>query len=288
MQSFPPTSLLIPSLRAALLLLITLGICNRWPSAVAQRVSFVSDEVAPGLNANPGRPAMATSALLTPQGYVQFENGSLIASGAAQFADRVAQEETMRFTVTSRLQFIFTAEPVAYSTSSSRNSIQEGDVTGGLQTVLKSNQGWRPTVAIGYLRLLRGGSATNLDIGGFKNSAILQASSDFGRYHVDANGFLNEQTQAAVRRAQWGQAVAVSHPITPRLSLTGEVRHFTEPFHDGVGWGAMLAAAYSIRPNLVLDSGIVRGLTSDSTHWQAASGFTYVLPHRLWPSTVTR
>jgi len=238
--------------------------------------------------ANPGRPALATSALLTPQGYVQFENGVQFASGSAQFANRVGQEETMRFTVAPRLQFIVSAEPVAFSESSSEDSNHEGDVTGGFQAVLKTSQGWRPTLAVGYLRLLRGGEATDLDIGGFRNSVILQASSDFGHWHVDANLFVNEQAQAAVRRAQWGQAVALSHPVNQKLGVTGELRHFTEPFNPGPGWGVMTAAGYSVHPNLVLDLAAVRGLSSDSTHWQLASGFTYVLPHGVWGLTGKR
>ena len=35
------------------------------------------------------------------------------------------------------------------------------------------------------------------------------------------------------------------------------------------------------RPNLVIDSGLVNGLTGTSTRWQVASGITYVLPRRL-------
>jgi len=243
---------------------------------------------APEIVANPGRPALATSALLTPQGYVQFENGVLFASGSAQFSNRVAQEETMRLTVAPWLQFIVSSEPAAYNTFPNQNSTLQGDVTGGFQAVLKPNQGWRPTLAVGYLRLLRGGNATDLDIGGFKNSVILQASSDFGHWHVDANLFANEQAQIAVRRAQWGQAVALSHPVNQKLGVTGEVRHFTEPFNPGPAWAVMAAAGYSVRPNLVLDLGVVRGLTSDSTHWQVASGFTYVLPHGLWGLTAKR
>jgi hypothetical protein len=242
-------------------------------------------EPSPEIVANPGRPALATSALLTPQGYVQVENGVLFASGSAEFATRVAQEETMRFTVAPRLQFIVAAEPVAFSEFPNQESTHEGDVTGGFQAVLKPSQGWRPTVAVGYLRLLRGGEASGLDIGGFKNSALLQASADFGHWHVDSNLFANEQAQNAVRRAQWGQAVAVSHPVNQKLGLTGEVRHFTEPFNPGPAWGLMAAAAYSVHPNLVLDLGIVRGLTSDSTRWQIASGVTYVLPRGVWGLT---
>jgi hypothetical protein len=44
----------------------------------------------------------------------------------------------------------------------------------------------------------------------------------------------------------------------------------------------MWAGGYALRPNLVFDTGLVRGFLNDSTRWELASGVTYVLPHRLW------
>ena len=34
----------------------------------------------------------------------------------------------------------------------------------------------------------------------------------------------------------------------------------------------------------VFDTGFQHGLTSTSTQWEAFAGFTYLLPHRLWPA----
>ena len=34
---------------------------------------------------------------------------------------------------------------------------------------------------------------------------------------------------------------------------------------------------------LVVDEGFDPGLTHTSTHWEIFLGFTYLLPHRLWP-----
>ncbi len=128
------------------------------------------------------------------------------------------------------------------------------------------------------------GTASGLDIGGYANSALLMASSDLGHLHVDANVFVNE-TEGPVRRAQLGQAVAFSHPLTSKLGATAEMRHFTQPLTGGSVYSTLWAASYSIRPNLVIDTGLVNGLTSTSTRWQVASGITYVLPRRLWRSS---
>jgi hypothetical protein len=53
----------------------------------------------------------------------------------------------------------------------------------------------------------------------------------------------------------------------------------------GSVYSTLWAAGYSIRPNLVIDTSLVNGLTGTSTRWQVASGITYVLPHRLWGSS---
>jgi hypothetical protein len=54
-------------------------------------------------SANPRRQAMATSALLTPAEYAQFESGLLYATGSAQFSHRFAEEQTMRLDHTNLL-----------------------------------------------------------------------------------------------------------------------------------------------------------------------------------------
>jgi hypothetical protein len=235
----------------------------------------------PDLTANPGRPAMATSALLTPVGYAQFESGMLYAMGSAQFSHRTGEEQTMRLTVAPSLQFILSSEPVAYSSTSQEELTQRGDAQAGVQMILMPGHGIRPTISSSYLHLVKGGTASSLDIGGYANSALLMASADLGQFHVDDNVFLNE-TEGAVRRAQWGHAVAVSHPVTSKVGATAELRYFTQPLTGGTGFSALWAANYSVRPNLVIDTGLVRGFTGTSTQWQVASGVTYVLPHKIW------
>jgi hypothetical protein len=240
-----------------------------------------SEDKQPDLAANPGRPAMATSALLTPIGYAQLESGMLYASGSAQFSNRAAQEQTMRLTVAPSLQFIMSSEPVAYSSTAQEQLTQRGDAQAGVQVILMPGHGTRPTISASYVHLVKAGTASSLDIGGYANSALLLASADLGHFHVDDNVFLNE-TEGAVRRGQWGHAVAVSHPISSKVGATAELRYFTQPLTDGTGFSVLWSGNYSVRPNLVIDTGLVRGFTGTSTQWQVASGITYVLPHKIW------
>jgi hypothetical protein len=180
------------------------------------------------------------------------------------------------------LQFIIAAEPIV-NTGTTQDLNQRGDATAGMQVIMRPGHGVKPTISSSYLHLIRMGTASGLDIGGYANSALLMASSDLGHLHVDANVFLNE-TEGPVRRAQLGEAVAFSHPLTAKLGTTAEVRHFTQPLSGGSVYSTLWAAGYSIHPNLVIDTGLVNGLTGTSTRWQVASGITYVLPHRLWGS----
>ena len=55
------------------------------------------------------------------------------------------------------------------------------------------------------------------------------------RFHYDSNILFNEQTSGPVRRAQFGQTLAITHPLFPvatHKSLSGvvELSHFTQPF----------------------------------------------------------
>jgi hypothetical protein len=86
----------------------------------------------------------------------------------------------------------------------------------------------------------------------------------------------------------------VNHPlIRSNLQLALELYHFTQPLVHATASGepidranlvdGLFALSYTLRPNLVLDGGFSRGFTSTSTQWQSFAGFTYLLPHRLWP-----
>lgn len=248
------------------------------PTAVVPVQSTPSQQ--PGLAANPGRPTMVVSALLTPLGYAQFETGVQYAARSAEFRRRFGMEETMRLTVAPRLQFIVSVEPVAFSHTYEENLTQRGDATAGLQVVAIKGNRAKPTISLSYLHLIHGGTATNLDICGYANSAVLLASLDLGRFHLDANGFMNE-TEGNVRRAQFGDATAVTLYLKPKLTAALELRYFTEPLTGGNTTSVLFATGYNLHPNLVFDLGIVRGMNDTSTRWQIMSGFTYLLPYKI-------
>jgi hypothetical protein len=190
--------------------------------------------------------------------------------------------EVVKFAVTKRFELLAGFEPVAHSCVGPMSSNDAGGILLGLQTVLFPGEGARPTISAGYFHNVYAGSALDLDVGSPTNSALLLASADVKGFHYDANAFFSEVVSDPVRRAQFGQTLSVSHPLTVRFTLSGEIWHFTQPFLRGNSVGNLWAISYAANKALVFDAGFNKGLTSTSTRWEVFAGFTYLLPHRLF------
>jgi hypothetical protein len=234
------------------------------------------------LAANPGRPTVSTPATLTPVGYLQFETGILGAQHSEEFADRTAINEVIKFTVAKRLELLVQSEPAVFSDLGDHHSRDAGGISLGAQAVLVPGNERRPTLSVSYFHSVYDGTAPDLDIGSSRNSAIFLLSTDLSEWHIDTNYIFNEQIDNAVRRAQFGQTLSVAHPVAGKLAWTGELWHFTQPFLKGHAAGFLTGPAYSVTPRLVFDIGFNRGLTSTSTRWEFFTGFTYLLPKKLW------
>ena len=235
------------------------------------------------VQANPGRPTVSTPATLTPVGYLQFETGTLGAEKSGEFANRTGIEAVAKLSITQRIELILQTEPSVVSDLGSKGDSEPGEVFAGLQTVLHKGEGLSPTVSVSYFRRLYASPAPELDIGTNRQSALLLVSFDLGKFHVDTNGIVTEQiSDTAIHRAQFGQTLSISHPLVRRLSMSGEIWHFTQPLTKSHAAGVLLAPSYSVNRFLVLDGGFNRGLTATSTRWEAFIGLTYLLPKRLW------
>jgi hypothetical protein len=232
--------------------------------------------------ANPGRPTVSTPATLTPVGYLQFESGFLGARHSPEFSSRYGLNEVMKLSITPRLELIASAEPFVRYSADGASANGTAEVFLGAQTVVVHGEGEKPTIAASYFRRVYDGGVPEVDFGSPRNSFLILASADVKGFHYDANAIFNEQTQGAVGRAQFGQTLSISHPLIGRLSFSGEIWHFTQPFLHGNAVGNLWAVSYAARKTLVFDAGFNRGLTGTSTHWEGFVGFTYLLPHRLW------
>lgn len=236
--------------------------------------------------ANPGRPTVATPATLTPVGYLQFETGYLHATDSPEFSSQSSFNEVMKFSLSRRIELLLQDEPFAHSRVQDQPSNGTGGVSLGAQGVVYNGEGAKPTIALSYFHEFYGGDTPDLDIGSAKNSTLLLGSGDVKGFHYDTNFLFNEvlfdEVHApTVRRAQFGQTLSVSHSLTGKFGLSGEIWRFTQPFLRSNAVGNLWALNYNWKKNLVLDAGFDRGLTSTSTQWEVFTGFTYLLPHKL-------
>ena len=236
----------------------------------------------PSPQANPGRPTVSTPATLTPVGYLQFETGGIGAADSPGVSTYEGINEVTKLTVAPRLQFLAAVSPFAHYSAGGRTGNSASGISLGAQGVLKKGEGASPTISASYFHQIYGGDAPDLDIGSATNSGLLLASADVKSFHYDANALFNEMTDSGIRRAQYGQTLSISHHLAGKLSASGEIWHFTQPYLRGHAVGNLWALSYNARNTLVLDAGFDRGLTQTSTRWEAFAGFTYLLPHRLW------
>ncbi len=254
--------------------------------------------------ANPARPTVTIPAHLPPTGFLQFEQGIVRAGNSPGGTDgQVAVSEVVKIALTTRLLVQFLSQPYTHNTlttgtGAEMGSNDPGDLQVGTEVVVHKAVGALPTVSLGFIRRVRAGTSANLDVGDYSQSALMLLGGDLrGGFHYDSNLLFNEQNNGAVRRSQFQQTLAITHALFPaatrqRLSGTIEPSHATQPFVTATSGGRSVARAnsvdllfiamYTVRPNLILDASVDRGLTSTSTHWQGGFGFTYLLPRRLW------
>src|SRR5438132_4022187 len=152
--------------------------------------------------ATPGRPTVSAPAALTPVGYLQFENGTLLAEHSTEFSNRFGVSQVTKLAVHPRLELLLESEPLAISQSEDQTAVHEGEVFAGVQSVLFSGTASRPNVSVSYIRRVHVSVAPELDIGSFRQSGLFLLSDDIHRFHVDMNGIVAEQAQDGVRRAQ--------------------------------------------------------------------------------------
>jgi len=251
---------------------------------VARICAQLSTEETPEVN--PGRPTISTPATLTPVGYLQFENGGLFAETSPEFKTLFGINQVTKLTVASRLQLLALSEPLAQASGATGDALsgsRPGEVFAGFQAVVLPGVGHKPTLSLSYIRRLYASPAPELDIGAFGNSALILVGDDLAGFHFDINGIFSEQTKDNNTPRTIRPDLSISHPLG-RLTVAGELWHFTQPLASRNAVGNLWAVSYPVRKNLVLDAGVDYGLTSSSTHWQRFTGFTYLLPHRLWGS----
>ena len=251
--------------------------------------------------ADPARPTVTNPAHIPPPGYLQFEQGFLQANHSQGVDSQTSIVQTTKLALNHYVMVQVADQPFAH-TAQPPSTNDTGDLIAGAQVLFNDREEGhdnKPTIALSYNRRMRSGTSPNLDIGGFSQGITLLASGTNFGIHYDTNYLVNEQDASGTgardaHRAQYGQTLSLTRQINTPFSISAELWHFTQPTvfttRDGApiaranAVGLLFAGGYTVRPNLVLDAGFERGLTSTSTAWQGFAGFTYLLPHRLWQS----
>src|SRR5450755_3556054 len=148
-------------------------------------------------------------AALTPDGYLQLENGTLFADHSTEFSNRLGVSQVTKLSILPRLELFFQSEPLAVSRSEGQHSVPEGEVFAGAQGVLFSGAGSQPTASVSYIQRIHVSVAPELDTGTFRRSGLFLVSDDVHGFHLDVNGIIAEQAQDGVRRAQFGQTLSI-------------------------------------------------------------------------------
>src|ERR1700730_4539630 len=230
--------------RRATWLLFTFG--SFLPGCFAQSVPTETPE------ANPGRPTVSTPATLTPVGYLQFVNVGFYADPSPELTTVFVINQVTKLTVASRLQLLALSAPLAHASRATGDALsgsRPGEVFAGFQAVVFPGEGHKPTVSLSYIRRLYASPAPEIDIGTFRNSALILVSADLAGFHFDINGIFSEQTKGIIRRGQFGQTLSISHPLG-RLMVAGELWHFTQPLTSKNAVGNLWAISYPVRNNL--------------------------------------
>ena len=270
-------------IRGLYLLLLSWSLTVAMAAAAQQPSATGSGAGTPAADpvANPGRPTVSTPATITPVGYFQFETGVLAAWDSPGVSSQQSLNEVIKFSLSRWIELLAETEPYAHSYAVSAPTNAPGDVLLGAQAIVYHGEGAVPTLALSYLGEVYSGDAPDLDIGSPKNSVLILASADVKGFHYDTNFIFDEVVNGVVRRAQFGQTLSISHSLTGKFGISGEIWHFTQPFLHGNAVGNLWAINYNARKNLVLDGGFEYGLTRTSTQWEVFAGFTYLLPHKL-------
>ena len=147
-------------------------------------------------------------------------------------------------TLASGFQMLALSEPLIQASGPTGDALSDsrpGEVFAGFQAIVLPGEGHKPTVILSYIRRLYASPAPELDIGTFKNGALILVSDDVAGFHFDINGIVSEQTKGVIRRGQFGQTISISHPLG-WLTVAGELWHFTKPPTSMQVWKGQLVA----------------------------------------------
>jgi hypothetical protein len=218
------------------------------------------------LTAVPNRPTVSTPAQPIQPGVLETEWGEDAAASQQDI------NGLLKFGVTKNVELRVTNDPLL--ADSGTHGV--GDTSVGFKYRFAQESGHRPSLALMYMAKL----PTAGDVLGsaeVDHAFTFLVSKDLGQHHFDFNTALN-----LLGRPQGGfdydslNALAWSHPLRGKWGTTVELSGVTSPNALTCASAQILASAtYTVRPRLVVDSGMAARITGDIPRATFIAGFTY-------------
>jgi hypothetical protein len=222
------------------------------------------------LTAVPNRPTVSTPAQPVRPGVLETEWG-LDASSSERDINGL-----LKFGVSKNFELRVTNNPFLFTANSGIDGV--GDTGVGFKYRFTQDSGFQPSIAFMYMAKLPTAGDV-LGSGQVDHVFTFLASKDLGKHHFDFNTVLN-----LLGRPQGGfdhdilNALAWSHPVRGKWGVTAELSGVSSQNALTSASAQILASAiYTVRPRLVLDSGMAARITGDIPDVTFIAGFTYTI-----------
>jgi hypothetical protein len=228
--------------------------------------------------ANPNRPTVTDPADITQFGVVEIEYG-FSAAKRGQTLDGL-----LKFAFARNLELRIGTNTFFHD--SDQHDAGVGDTTVGVQWRIVRQKKTVPTIALAYLAKVPTAPVT-FGTGKFDHEVKALFSKDFGKLHMDTNlGYVFlKRTDTPGYDHIFIPTLAFSRPVKGKWGATAEVWGITHQNASIQGTTSFLAAAaYQMRPRLVLDSGMNFGLRGDIPRAAFFVGVTYSIFDLYHPS----
>jgi hypothetical protein len=214
----------------------------------------------------PARPTVSNPAQFQKPGVLQLEfgfNSNFKAPGPSSEQDFPL---ALRFAVSRRVLLEFDGDSPLSQNNGGVRTTGVSDTQLGIQFVVQPEKQSRPGFAIAYyLKLPTASSTKGLGTGRSDHNFVLLLSKSVGKTTIDFNGswFLAGRTSERGHASSAQAAFAVSHPITKRWAVQGELSCSGRNDEQPGSVFLLTAVTYQVNRRLVLDSGARAALNHD-------------------------
>jgi hypothetical protein len=225
----------------------------------------------------PSRPTVSNPAEFQKPGVLQLEVGYNANFHAPSIHLQQDMPLALRFAVSKRLLLEFDGDSPSSQTDAGMRTTGAGDSQLGVQVVLQHEKQSRAGFSVAYyIKLPTAHSAQGLGTGRVDHDFIALVSKKISGTTVDFNAsFLFSGRTTDNGHASSGQgAFAVSHNLTKRVGIQGELSGYSRNDAQPAAMLALGAVTYQINRRLVLDSGVRFGLTHDVPRSGLFAGLT--------------